>query len=130
VPKTTAVLPGFWGNVGLAVVFFLLTLTARPTRRRLAWRGLIAAFLLLGAESVLGLALNNDPARPPAVRNAGYWVWQVAGTGADFAFLLLGIVLMVYLGAVIAGGIRRAGRGVTETWHGLRRRWESRPPAR
>ena len=67
VPKTNAVLPGFWANVGLAVVFFLLTLTARPTRRRLAWRGLIAAFLLLGAVSVLGLALNYDPTRPPAV---------------------------------------------------------------
>ncbi|MDQ6921414.1 MAG: hypothetical protein M3170_07440 [Candidatus Dormibacteraeota bacterium] len=129
-PKTNAVLPGFWGNVGLAVVFFLLTLTARPTRRRLAWRGLIAAFLLLAAVSVLGLALNYDPTRPPAVRDAGYWVWQITGTGADFAFLLLGIVVMVYLSAVIAGGITRAGREVAETWHSLRRRWESRPPAR
>lgn len=106
-PKTTAVLPGFWGNVGLAAVFFVLTLTARPTRRRIAWRGLIAAFLLLGAVSLLGLALNYDPTRPPAVRDAGYWVWQVAGGGSEFTFLLLGIVVMVYMGAVIAGGIRR-----------------------
>ncbi len=129
-PTTTTVLPGFWGNVGLAVVFFLLTLTARPTRRRLAWRGLIAAFLLLGAVSVLGLALNYDPTRPLAVRDAGYWVRQIAGGGANFAFLLLGIVSMVYIGAVIVGGIRRAGRGVAESWRGLRQRWESRPPAR
>jgi hypothetical protein len=122
VPKTTAVLPGFWGNVVLAVVFFLLTLTARPTRRRLAWRGLIAAFLLLGAVSVLGLALNYDPTRPSAVRDTGYWVWQVAGGGTDFAFLLLGVVVIVYLGAVIGGGIRLAGRGVAETWRWLRQR--------
>ena len=112
-PKTTAVLPGFWGNVGLAVVFFLLTLTARPTRRRLAWRGLIAAFLLLGAVSLLGLALNYDPTRPADVRDAGYWVWQVAGGGAEFALLLLGLVVIVYMAAAIAGGIRRhwPGRG-------------------
>jgi hypothetical protein len=129
VPKTTAVLPGFWGNVSLAVVFFLLTFTARPSRRRVAWRGLIAAFLLLGAISGLGLALNYDHTRPPAVRDTGYWVWQVAGGGADLALLLLGIVLVIYLGSVLAGGIKHAGRGVAETWRGLRQRWGSHPPA-
>jgi hypothetical protein len=64
--------------------------------------------------SVLGLALNYDPTRPIAVRDAGYYVWQIASGGANFAFLLLGIASMVYIGAVIAGGIRRAGRGVAE----------------
>jgi hypothetical protein len=80
--------------------------------------------------SVLGLALNYDPTRPIAVRDAGYWVRQIASGGANFAFLLLGIASMVYIGAVIAGGITRAGRGVAESWRGLRQRWESRPPAR
>jgi hypothetical protein len=38
VPKTNAVLPAFWGNVGLAVVFSHLTLTTLPPRPALPGR--------------------------------------------------------------------------------------------